>query len=227
MRRARTNHRGGIQSSTSPLRSDPMEKPLPGPVRLFLAGSLLDLAQIDAVLVGIILDHLSLDIADVPAARLNGIPGEIEVHEFDYKKINQVVYDKDGVVIRAWPAVHTGDGPVSYSLEYNRLKIVIGGDTAPNKWYIEYAKNADVAIHECFHTPGQMADLYNQAPAVALWTAGRTEALKVWGPSGAREDMGTRYAIENFKKTYNWDWATRAARLNAIPGEIEVHEFDY
>ena len=103
------------------------------------------------------------------AARLNGIPGEIEVHEFDYKKINHVVYDKNGVVIRAWPAVHTGDGPVSYSLEWNGLKIVIGGDTAPNKWYIEYAKNADVAIHECFHTPGQMAELYNMAPPVALW----------------------------------------------------------
>ena len=110
------------------------------------------------------------------AARLNGIPGEIEVHEFDYKGENHVVYQENGVTIRAWPAIHTGDGPVSYALEWNGLKIVIGGDTAPNKWYIKYATNADVAIHECFHTPGQMAEWYNQAPAVALWlsTQGHT-----------------------------------------------------
>ena len=110
------------------------------------------------------------------AARLNGIPGEIEVHEFDYKGENHVVYQENGVTIRAWPAIHTGDGPVSYALEWNGLKIVIGGDTAPNKWYIQYAMNADVAIHECFHTPGQMAEWYNQAPAVALWlsTQGHT-----------------------------------------------------
>ena len=110
------------------------------------------------------------------AARLNGIPGEIEAHEFDYKGENHVVYQENGVTIRAWPAIHTGDGPVSYALEWNGLKIVIGGDTAPNKWYIKYATNADVAIHECFHTPGQMANWYNQAPAVALWlsTQGHT-----------------------------------------------------
>ena len=110
------------------------------------------------------------------AARLSGIPGEIEVHEFDYKAENQVVYDKNGVTIRSWPAIHTGDGPVSYSLHYAGLKIVVGGDSAPNKWYIKYAKNADIAIHEAFHTPGQMANWYNMAPAIALWlsTQGHT-----------------------------------------------------
>jgi len=110
------------------------------------------------------------------AARLNGIPGKIEVVEFNYLQENKIVYNKNGVVIRAWPAVHTGDGPVSYGVEWNGMKVVIGGDTAPNKWYIKYAKNADVAIHECFHTPSQLEKLYNQAPAVALWlsTQGHT-----------------------------------------------------
>ncbi len=35
------------------------------------------------------------------------------------------------------------------------------------------------------------------------WTSGRTRPLEVWGPSGAREDMGTKYAVENFLKAYN------------------------
>jgi ribonuclease Z len=151
------------------------------------------------------------------AARLNGIPGEIEVHEFDYKALNQVVYDKNGVVIRAWPAIHTGDGPVSYALEYGGMKVVIGGDTAPNKWFIEYASGADVAIHECFHTPGQMAELYNQAPAVALWlsTQGHTSpqafgkimsAIKPRHAVGYHffNEEGTRYAIyDGARETYS------------------------
>jgi len=74
-----------------------------------------------------------------------------EVHEFDYRK-EQVVYQENGVTIRAWPAIHAIDGSVSYSLEWNGLKIVFGSDTYPNKWFVKHAKNADLAIHECFIT---------------------------------------------------------------------------
>ena len=59
------------------------------------------------------------------------------------------------------------------------------------------------------------------------WTAGRTGPLEVWGPSGAREDMGTKYAVENMLKAYNWDYMTRAVTINPTPGQIIVHEFDY
>ena len=76
----------------------------------------------------------------------------IDIHEFDYTALNEVVYDRNGVVIRSWPAVHLLDGPVSFSLEWNGMKFVYGGDTFPNKWFLEYAKDADVAIHECFIT---------------------------------------------------------------------------
>ncbi len=102
------------------------------------------------------------------AAVLNPIPGEIEVHEFDYKGQNQVVYQENGVTIRSWPAIHIADGPVSYALEWNGYKFVFGGDSIPNKWYIEHAKNADLAIHECFSTPGVMVKYYGQAPTIAL-----------------------------------------------------------
>jgi ribonuclease Z len=151
------------------------------------------------------------------ATRLSTVPGTVEIHEFDYLGENQVVYQEDGVTVRSWPAFHTGDGPVSYALEWNGYKIVLGGDSAPNKWYVKYAKNADVAIHECFHTPQQMAEWYNQAPAVALWlsTQGHTSPQafgKIMSTIQPRHAIGyhffneeaTRYAIyEGVRETYS------------------------
>ena len=90
-----------------------------------------------------------------------------EVHEFDYRK-EQVVYKENGVTIRAWPAIHAIDGSVSYSLEWNGLKIVFGSDTYPNKWFIKHAKNADLAIHECFVTVPDLIAKYRLTPEAAL-----------------------------------------------------------
>ena len=53
-------------------------------------------------------------------------------------------------------------------LEYAGLKIVIGGDTFPNKWYIKYATNADIAIHETFLTPTDLVKFYGQSPGQAI-----------------------------------------------------------
>ena len=102
--------------------------------------------------------------------KISTLPGQIEVHEFDYKGENIIVYEKDGVTIRAWPAIHAGDGPISYSLEYAGLKVVYGGDTVPNKWMLEYAKDADLFLHEIIFTPGIAVKYYNQAPQLA-WRA--------------------------------------------------------
>ena len=102
------------------------------------------------------------------SAKLSPTPGKIDVVEFDYKAINQVIYQENGVTIRSWPAIHAGDGPVSFSLEYAGMKIVIGGDTFPNKWYMEYAKGADIAIHESFLTPDELVQWYGQSPGQAL-----------------------------------------------------------
>ena len=83
--------------------------------------------------------------------------GQVVVHEFDFKQVNKVVYENNGVRIVSWPAVHNLDGSVSYRLEWNGLSFVFGGDTRPNKWFIEHAKNADFVIHECFPTPEGLA----------------------------------------------------------------------
>ncbi|MFZ9024363.1 MAG: guanitoxin biosynthesis MBL fold metallo-hydrolase GntH, partial [Anaerohalosphaeraceae bacterium] len=74
----------------------------------------------------------------------------IEVEEFDYKGENAVIYENNGVTIRSFPAIHSIDGPVSFSLEWKDLKFVFGSDTYPNKWFVEYAKDADIVVHECF-----------------------------------------------------------------------------
>jgi len=100
--------------------------------------------------------------------KLNPAPGKISVTEFDYKAENAVVYQENDVTIRSIPAIHAGDGPVSFILEYAGLKIVIGGDTYPNKWYIKHATDADIAIHEVFLTPGELVKWYGQSPQQAL-----------------------------------------------------------
>ena len=90
-----------------------------------------------------------------------------EVHEFDYKK-EQIVFEENGVVIRSFPAIHAIDGSVSYSLEWNGLKIVYGSDTFPNKWFIKNAKGADLAIHECFVAVPDMMSKFRSTPEAAL-----------------------------------------------------------
>jgi ribonuclease Z len=88
--------------------------------------------------------------------------------EFDYKGQNQVVYQENGVTIRSWPAIHSLDGPVSFALEWNGLKFVFGSDTYPNKWFIEYAKDADLSIHECFIAVPSLVEKFKFTPQTAL-----------------------------------------------------------
>ncbi|MGI9291122.1 MAG: guanitoxin biosynthesis MBL fold metallo-hydrolase GntH [Gammaproteobacteria bacterium] len=91
-----------------------------------------------------------------------------DVTEFDYKGINQVIYQENGVTIRSIPAIHSLDGPVSFIVEWNDFKFVFGGDTYPNKWFEEYAKGADLAIHECFIAVPDMIEKFQFTPQSAL-----------------------------------------------------------
>ena len=94
--------------------------------------------------------------------------GQLEVNEFPYEADNEVIFNENGVVIRSFPAIHALDGSVSFILEWNGLTLVYGGDTAPNKWYVEYSKGADVAIHECFLAPSLLVSKQGFAPLEAL-----------------------------------------------------------
>ena len=92
----------------------------------------------------------------------------LEVHEFAFDGVNEIIYNENDVVVRSIPAVHGLDGAVSFILEWNGLKFVYGSDTIPNKWYIEHARNADVAIHECFLPPTLLVTKQGFAPLEAL-----------------------------------------------------------
>ena len=102
------------------------------------------------------------------AAKISPVPGTITVHEFDYKGENEIIYQENGVTVRSWPAIHAGDGPVSLALEWNGYKIVYSGDTTPTNWTLEYAKDADVVIHESMPMPGDMVKFYNQPPQLGI-----------------------------------------------------------
>jgi ribonuclease Z len=149
-------------------------------------------------------------------AKISPPGGELIVNEFDYSIPNQVVYDKNGVVVRSWPAIHIADGPVSYSLEWKGMKVVFGGDTGPNKWFVENATNADLVIHEAFLLPEQMVKFYNLPPVAALMVCCQLHTSpqafgKVMSAVKPRHavayhfynDEATRYALhEGVRETY-------------------------
>ena len=102
------------------------------------------------------------------AYKITPIAGQIKVTEFDYRKENAVIYKDKGITVRSWPAIHTGDGPVSFGIEYAGLKLVFAGDTTPNTWFVKYAKGADFVIHEAFANPARYVEIMNQ-PAQLSW----------------------------------------------------------
>jgi len=94
--------------------------------------------------------------------------GQLEINEFPFDGVNKVIYNENDAVIRSIPAIHGLDGAVSFILEWNGLKFVYGSDTYPNKWYIEYSKGADLAIHECFLPPTLLVTKQGFSPLEAL-----------------------------------------------------------
>ena len=117
------------------------------------------------------MDHLQEFVRwdlDGRTGRLPAQAFELITHEFDFMEENHVVYEENGVVVRAWPAIHIMDGPVSYSLEWNGLKFVFGGDTYPNKWMDMYARDADIVIHECMMSAETAIEDMGFPPARAL-----------------------------------------------------------
>ncbi len=116
-------------------------------------------------------DHLKKMYSWDYASRLGNVNTngfQIEVTEFDYKAVNAVIYQENGVTISTIPAIHALDGCVSFILEWNGLKFFFSSDTYPNKWEMEYAKDCDLVIHECFAPPSIMVNKQRFAVLDAL-----------------------------------------------------------
>jgi ribonuclease Z len=141
--------------------------------------------------------------------------GELEINDFDYKAENKVVFQENGVTVRAWPAVHVLDGPVSFSLEWKGLKFVYSGDTVPNKWFDKYGRKADLAIHECMPTMDTFVRKLHVNPSLAVHVKEIHTLPAAFGAVMSRieprmavayhfmNDPDTRYDIhEQIRRTY-------------------------
>lgn len=103
--------------------------------------------------------------------RRTGFPirgGQVEVHEFDFRN-EGAVYEKNGVTISSFPAIHVLDGSISYRLDWNGRSFVFGGDSYPNKWFIKYSEGAELVVHECFFTPEGLQKALDTPYTQAVW----------------------------------------------------------
>jgi ribonuclease Z len=77
-------------------------------------------------------------------------------HEIPFDRPD-MVYDRNGVRISSFPAIHGLSGAVGYAIEYGGRKVVFSGDTRPCRHVVEAAAGADLLIHECFQSPAVFA----------------------------------------------------------------------
>ncbi len=69
---------------------------------------------------------------------------------------------------------------------------------------------------------GDIGPFWSQA-----YLSGRTSPIELYGPSGPNHELGLTYFVENFLKSYTWDFETRNGRVDTSGQTINVHEFDY
>jgi ribonuclease Z len=77
-------------------------------------------------------------------------------HEIAYDR-PETVYERAGVTVSSFPAIHGLSGAVGYALVYAGRTVVFSGDTRPCRFVIEAATGADLLIHECFQAPSVAA----------------------------------------------------------------------
>jgi len=92
--------------------------------------------------------------------------------EFDFSKI-QVVYEKNGVKVTSFPAIHCISGAVGYRVDFAGLSFGHSGDTRPCKHCVKACEGVDVLIHECFPPAAALA------AASGLSIEGATIALNI------------------------------------------------
>jgi ribonuclease Z len=87
-------------------------------------------------------------------------------HEIPFDR-PETIYERNGVTIASFPAIHGLNGAVGYSISYAGRKVVFSGDTRPCRHVVDAARGADLLIHECFQSPA----VYARATGLPLETA--------------------------------------------------------
>lgn len=80
-------------------------------------------------------------------------------HEIPFDRPAEV-YERNGVRISSFPAIHGLNGAVGYKLEYAGLTVVFSGDTRPCRFVADAAAGADLLIHESFQSPAVVAKAF-------------------------------------------------------------------
>ena len=136
---------------------------------------------------------------------------KIDVTEFDWSKVNNVIYDHNGVVIRSLPAIHF-EQAASFILEWNGLKLAYMGDSLPNKWWIKHANGADLALGECFLPPDLASRKWGFTPQEALNAVTTIHANAVF----AGKVMAMTKAKHNVAYHFQNDADTLPIVMNAV-----------
>lgn len=187
-------------------------------------------------------DNLKKTLAWDYRTRTGSVPesgGEMIAHEFDFTK-PAVIYEENGVKITSFPAIHISDGAVSFRLEWNGRTVVYSSDTNPNKWFLEYASDADIVIHESFMTANTLVRRRGFEPKVAEMVATKyhtspAQAGKVFSVVKPRlavayhffNDLDTKYEVmEEIRTTYDGPLTLAEDMVvwNVTPDEIIVRQ---
>jgi ribonuclease Z len=124
------------------------------PVEIWGGGS-----EDPALGLGAFVEHMgkamAWDIASVRGVRpTTGF--EAIAHEIPYERPD-TIYERNGVTVSSFPAIHGLNGAVGYTITYAGRKVVFSGDTRPCRHVVEAAQGADLLIHECFQSPAVFA----------------------------------------------------------------------
>ncbi len=146
---------------------------------------------------------------------------KLNVVEFDWMAVNNVIYDKNGVQIRTIPAIHA-DQSVSFILEWNGLSFAFSSDTLPNVWWAEHTKGVDLSVHECFPPPEVFQKILDFTPeeAVLIGTQGHTTAAAFGKIMSLTEP---RHAVcYHFQNDFNIAPAVREAIRQTYDGPLDL-----
>jgi len=139
-----------------------------------------------------------------------------EINEFDFADVGGVIYNENGVKIIHWPAIHVSDGASSYRLDWNGLSMVFTGDGRPNKLTIEYGKECDIFISECYtEVLGLQAQALGVLPAVARWTYDNYHT-SAYALGYLADKIQPRIAVAT-----HWEYDPQ--QLNEVVAEVREH----